>query len=248
MPRVRRIRVVRRRRRSSGAPGGEQDNRPETNVQANAAARAFGSAQPSTNTAPPAPAGPSLYVAVPGNGQDAPGVVRVEANHEHRRAVLPIMGEPEQSNTIGVIGRPNFRNQLSAILKQTTQISVAFEKEGSVTPNLISEHPEVEIMLVDGESGQVMARRAPVMNREDVLAQVPVLLIADPEGFKPPNEIAVVVGGHWSVLLMTSAENPLRLTRAIRKAIAGKITLDAGIDKRLIRVANELSAERKALR
>jgi len=95
------------------------------------------------------------------------------------------MVEPEQSNTIGVIGRPNFRNQLSAILKQTTQISVAFEKEGSVTPNLISEHPEVEIMLVDGESGQVMARRAPVMNREDVLAQVPVLLIADPEGLSP---------------------------------------------------------------
>ena len=250
MRRVIRRRVIRRKRRKAGTPGIDHDESGQNQPQAKIALAA---AIPEPEAIVPDPvsesepsSGPALYMAIPGSNGQGPTVIVGDASKQRRPAVLPIINEPVADATVGVIGRPMFREQVHSILNLIPQVSLAFEHEGPVTHKMVSEHPSTGVVIVDSESGKQMARRAPVLNSGDVLSQVPVVLLADPAGFRPPNEVAVVIGRHWSVLLLTSAENPLRLSRTIQKAAAGKQTLDTGIDPRLIRMADELSVERKA--
>lgn len=222
MRRVRRIRVMRSRGRrrvaSDSGQGGAQSVTPKS---------------------------PALYVAVPGDGQNAPSVVKADASQARRRPLLPVHEVFRSSVEVGVLGRPRFREWLCAILERTTMVNLAFDREGPVTADLVAELSTTGVVLVDGESGRQMALRAPVRNPNDALARVNVLLIADPADFKPPHQVAAVIGSHWSLLLATSAENPLRLGRAIRKAAEGRSTIDAGIDPKMVRIADDLSVRRK---
>jgi len=146
---------------------------------------------------------------------------------------------------IGVLGRPRFREWLCAVLEHTPRIRLAFSAEGPVTTEIVADLTATGVVLVDGESGREMALRAPARNPDNALARVNVLLIADPADFKPPHQVAAVIGSHWSILLASSAENPLRLGRAIQKTAEGKSTIDSGMDQRMIRIADDLSAQRK---
>lgn len=159
--------------------------------------------------------------------------------------MLPVKELSRASVEVGVLGRPRFREWLCAALVHIPLVKLAFELEGPVTADLVAELSTTGVVLVDGESGRQMAFRAPVRNPDDALARVNVVLIADPADFKPPHQVAAVIGRHWSILLATTAENPLRLGRAIRKAADGRATIDAGIDPGMIRIADDLSAQRK---
>ena len=219
MRRVRRIRVVRRRRRVGGAP----DPEPEKNKIESG----------------------SVYRAVAGEISDGISLVKAEAAPVRRRPVLPVNDQYLASVVVGVLGRPRFREWLCRILNLTTGITLAFECEGPVTAAIIEEISYTGVVLVDGESGRQMALRAPVRNPDDALGRANVVLIADPADFKPPHQVSAVIGRHWSVLLAPSAENPLRLGRAVQKAAEGKSTIDAGMDRANIRIADELSTSRK---
>jgi hypothetical protein len=182
---------------------------------------------------------------VAGETLDSPNLVKAEAAPVRQRPTLPINDRYLASVVVGVLGRPRFREWLCRKLNLTTGVKLAFECEGPVTATIVEEISYTGVVLVDGESGRQMALRAPVRNPDDALSRVNVLLIADPDDFKPPHQVSAVIGRHWSVLLAPSAQNPLRLGRAIRKAAEGKSTIDAGMDPVNIRIADELSASRK---
>ena len=216
MRRVRRIRVVRRRRRRGNAT----DAKPEISKNGSGV----------------------IYRAVAVENTDGGSLVKAEAAPVRRRPVLPINERYLASVTVGILGRPTFREWLCRVLNLTTGITLAFEREGPVTSTIIEEISYTGVVLVDGESGRQMALRAPVRNPDDALGGANVVLIADPADFKPPHQVSAVIGRHWSVLLVPSAENPLRLGRAIQNAAEGKSTIDAGMDPENIRIADELSA------
>ncbi|MDP6824450.1 MAG: hypothetical protein QF554_14280, partial [Dehalococcoidia bacterium] len=134
---------------------------------------------------------------------------------------------------------------LCAIIEHTSSVRLAFDREGPVTADLVAELSDTGVVLIDGESGRQLALRAPVRDPNNALARLNVVLIADPDDFKPPHPVSAVIGAHWSVLLAPSANNPLRLGRAVRKAAEGRSTIDAGMDQDMIRVADDLSAKRK---
>ncbi len=219
MRRVRRTRVVRRRRRPRGAPDAVHDH---LNVESG-----------------------GVYRAVDGESPDGLTVVKADAVPIRRRPILPIKEQYLASVMVGVLGRPRFREWLCRVLNLTTGITLAFEREGPVTAAIIEEIYCTGVVLVDGESGRQMALRAPVRNPDDALGRANVVLIADPADFKPPHQVSAVIGRHWSVLLAPSAENPLRLGRAVQKAAEGKSTIDTGMDPENIRIADELSASPK---
>lgn len=185
---------------------------------------------------------PTVYTAVPGGEHGAPGVVKADATQVRRRSVLPVSDEFLASVEVGILGKSGFREWLCAMLVNTPHVSLAFNHEGPVTADLIAELSATGVVLVDGESGREMALRAPSGMSEDAISRVNVILIADPANFKPPRQVAVVIGRHWSVLLATNAENPRRLGKAIRKAADGRSTIDPGIDPQMVRIANDLSA------
>ncbi len=242
MRRIVRKRVVRRVRRKAAAP---ETRRPAAAHEAAPEEIQERIAEPDT------PQSPRFYRAVPDNGQGGPTVIKAEgprAPQPRRRSVMPINEKYLSAVEVCVLGRPRFREWMNTILNQVPQINVAFESEGPVTGQLVSSLSATGVVLVDGESGRQMALKAPVRNPDDALGRVNVVLIADPANFKPPHPVAAVVGSHWSILLATSAENPLRLARAVNKAAEGRATTDSGIDPEMIRVANELSSDRKSFR
>lgn len=232
MRRIVRKRVVRRVRRKQTAPNvvSQAKQQPTT-------------ASPSQSS--------SFYRAVPDDGNGGPTVIRADESRTpqpRRPSVMPINEKYLSAVEVCVLGRPGFRTWMHTILNQLPQIRLAFESEGPVTGNLVSTLSATGVVLVDGESGRQMALKAPVRNPDDALGRLNVVLIANSDDFKPPHPVAAVIGGHWSILLSSSAENPLRLARAVSKAAEGRATIDTGIERSMIRVANELSADRKSFK
>jgi hypothetical protein len=168
--RVRRIRVVRRRRRTGTAPDAEPRN-------------------------PKIEPG-SVYRAVAGETSDGISLVKAESAPTRRRAVLPISDKYLSSVVVGVLGRPRFREWLCRVLNLTTGVTLAFECEGPVTVPIIEEISYTGVVLVDKESGRQMALRAPVRNPDTALGRANVVLIADPADFKPPRQVSAVIGRH----------------------------------------------------
>ena len=232
MRRVVRRRVVRRVRRRAVAPGPVRASHEKSTAKSTAQTQTF-------------------YRAVPDDGNGGPSVVKADesrAPQARRRSVLPINEKYLSPVEVCVLGRPRFREWLNTILNQLPQINLTFESEGPVTGKLVSTLSATGVVLVDGESGRQLALKAPVRNPDDALGRVNVVLIADPDDFKPPHPVAAVIGDHWSILLTSRANNPLRLARAVSKAANGRSTIDAGLDPSMIRIANELSSDQKSFR
>ncbi|MDA1256277.1 MAG: hypothetical protein O3C10_00300 [Chloroflexi bacterium] len=188
--------------------------------------------------------GTGLYVAVPGYGDQAPGMIRAEATMDRYRPVLPVLEGFLKSTDIGVVGGPVFQERLRTTLRAIPPFTLVFESAGPLTEELVADLGSESVVIVDGETGRQLALRAPGAIRGTLLNRIPILLVADSADFQPPREVAAVIGRNWSVLLTTSAQNPLRLGRTIRKISAGRSTIDTGIDPNMVRYDDELSDRR----
>ncbi len=162
-------------------------------------------------------------------------------------AVLPIVRKTTPT-TVAVIGSPSFRTWICGLLALRRAINVLFDRDGPVTGGLSRDPGTPKVVVIDGETGHQLAVRAPARDRVDVLANLPVLLIANAADFQPPNEVGAVIGRRWSVLLASNTEKTDRLVRSIQRAASGRTNIDPEIDKELIRVVSELNRLKQALK
>ncbi len=187
---------------------------------------------------------PGIRAAAPGNQALSATPARTAA--PRAIPVLPIYRDSVKT-TVAVIGRPGFRQWLCGLLAGTSGIEVLFNRDGPVTNGLSNDPGKPRVVMIDGDTAHQLALRAPTRDRAEVLANLPVLLVADAYDFEPPGEVGAVVGERWSVLLASNAENMQRLARSIERAAAGHRNIDPGIDKGLIRVVSDLNRVRRKI-
>ena len=187
---------------------------------------------------------PGIRAAAPGK----PALSATPARTAAPRAtpVLPIYRDSVKT-TVAVIGRPDFRQWLCGLLARTSGVEVLFNRDGPVTNGLSNDPGKPRVVMIDGDTAHQLALRAPTRDRAEVLANLPVLLVADASDFEPPGQVGAVVGERWSVLLASNAENMQRLARSIERAAAGRRNIDPGIDRDLIRVVSDLNRVRRKI-
>lgn len=189
---------------------------------------------------------PGDIVAAPARTAQNAARAQTAAPVPRQTAVLPLYRAG--TTTVAVIGRAGFRVWICGLLAETPAIDVLFDRDGPVTGGLSRDPGTPQVVVIDGDTAHQLALRAPARDRVDVLAHLPVLLIADAADFEPPSQVGAVVGSRWSVLLASNAVIPRRLTRAIERAAGGARNIDPAIDKGLIRVVSDLDRLKRPLK